>query len=688
MVLGSFTCDEINSVAYLQACKEGNVYNQFVRIMVTGSFGDGKTSLIQRLLRNDIPRLHIPTDALDAQSCKIDITKCDGEWNEVQDDTKEIIHQELRTSMAKDIYSRKEAMKRRRSFDDIENIEREVRADASSRMLVAGYPMLDGIEELCQVLSRTHRYWKLDKTQREELSLDETQREELSQLRSRDLVESKSRAIIYLWDFGGQDDYSYIHPVFIRAHCVPLVVFDLHKYENEKKKELTKIEFWLQMILANHLVENPRNPSEEEKIIIVGTHADLLKGKNSKERAASAKNLIESLYDSLTGKQYKNFIKCILHVDSKNGDPENYGELRKCLMSTARALPSWTEEHPIRYLRLLNKLYDVETQEKHGMMTLENVMKYADECNIKSRDEVKHFLEYHHAKGDLTYFPSPEVEGFVVVDAQFLAKLFREVITIDRYYKNKQRVKKKDLDKLRKEALIEKDGSLWADLWRKFLFGTEDERVKQVNHLKQLMVKFDLLMEHGQKYYLIPCLLRKNDTFDPPDAMSTTLYLRFHATKESAEDFLDGHDTFYDYFLPPALFHQLICRLSSARETGWTRDSRYTMRNLFRFYKGNQDITLATNQTGHWIRISLANRTDAANILEQINTKLNQILMAYYKNIWVEYCLNPCQAYGHETEDCIISSGRTSIGEMERRVSCGIHPYQLKTTDYKFWFGE
>ncbi len=49
----------------MRACAEGNSLIRRWRLMVLGASGDGKTSLIRRLLGKDIPNEHIITNALE-----------------------------------------------------------------------------------------------------------------------------------------------------------------------------------------------------------------------------------------------------------------------------------------------------------------------------------------------------------------------------------------------------------------------------------------------------------------------------------------------------------------------------------------------------------------------------------------------------------------------------------------------
>ncbi len=73
-----------NITAYLQACKEGSAEVFNALLLVVGSSGDGKTSLIKRLMGENINPTHVITYALVSDlCCKINITKVSHAWSKI-----------------------------------------------------------------------------------------------------------------------------------------------------------------------------------------------------------------------------------------------------------------------------------------------------------------------------------------------------------------------------------------------------------------------------------------------------------------------------------------------------------------------------------------------------------------------------------------------------------------------------
>ncbi len=685
----------METAAFKRACKQGMAPYRYGRIMVTGKHSDGKTSLIQALLGKPIPETHVPTDGLDASYiCRVDITKCSEDWSELLIEKKNMLDERVAQAIIKHTENRQ-------ILDNAAKAEPpklgKKRENASSHNQLE----LNSIEKEHDPYSPepTELTKEDDKQLYEKVNTELTKEDDkqlyeiVNKKKDQKLIEKPDiKPLIFIWDFGGQEVYSDLHPIFLRSDCVHIVVYDLEKLENAKNKEEWKnyaaqVEFWLQMIQSNS--EKQDDAEKGPNVLLVGTHKDKLQGCNAEEREKQALKLEQNLQDKLTGKQYKYLIEGYFHVDSKGGvrgDPENFKKLKESLIKLIKMCPTWETKRPIPYMRLLSRLYEEEGKHEHALMRSEDIKRDASEYNIKSEDDVKQFLSFHHSTGDLTFFSDSTMKDFVIVNAQWLANVFTKVITIDKYYGDNIAANQKELDKLRKDGLIMKKGTLLGDLFTGFLHGVEGEKNAQVEYLTKLMCEFNLMLEHGERCYLVPCLLKQPAELEKHETTTPTIYLQFHATKESYEEFLDG-ETLFDHFLPPALFHQLVCRLAICRNLGWKRETSLSQRNRFIFKSGNQKIILASEST--WIRLSLSEDKDAATILQKLRAQLDQLLRNYYCNMWYEFYVHPCQETEEGSLECITSTGHGSINGSETnliKATCEKHDKSLQTSEYNFWF--
>ena len=673
----------METAAFKRACKQGMAPYRYGRIMVTGKHSDGKTSLIQALLGKPIPETHVPTDGLDASySCRVDITKCTEDWSELLIEKKSMLDDRVTLAIIK-------------HAEKMQTLDNTAKAEPEKSVTKEEKPSLDNklrfeVTEKEDLRETPVSFEPTELTKEDDKKLYE----KVNQKKDEKLMKKPEvQAVIFIWDFGGQGVYTNLHPIFLRSDCVHIVVYDLEKLENAENKEEWKnysdeVEFWLQMIQSNG--EKQDDAEKQPNVLLVGTHKDKLQGSNAEEREKQALKLEQNLQDKLTGKQYKYQIADYFHVDSKGGvrgDSENFKRLKESLIKLIKVCPTWETERPIPYMRLLRRLYEQEGKPEYALMRYEDVKKDASEYNIKSEEDVKQFLSFHHSTGDLTYISDSTMKDFVIVNAQWLVNVFTKVITIDEYYGHGTAANQKELDKLKKDGLITKQGSLLADLWKEFLHGTQEEKNAAVEYLTKLMREFDLMMEHGERCYVIPCLLKEPaDLLNLHEAANPTIYLQFHATMKSHEEFLDG-ETLLDHFLPPALFHQLVCRLATCRNLRWKRETSLSQRNRFIFKSGNQKIILASEST--WIRLSLSEDKDAATILQKLRAQLDQLLRNYYCNMWYEFYVHPCQETEEGSLECITSTGHGSINGSETnliKATCEKHDKSLQTSEYNFWF--
>ncbi len=290
---------------------------RYGRIMVTGKYGDGKTSLIQALLGKPIPDAHVPTEGLDAHySCKVDITKCTEDWSELLIEKKDVVDDRITMGIIR--HAESNHLPDKSMTADSQQYEKENKVNNLEAQSVHRKRVSD-----------RWKIWKMkrrkDKEKHTELVIEDDKQLYNRVNKKKDVEVSgnnEEHAVIFLWDFGGQEVYTNLYPIFLRTDCIHIVVYDLEKLENAKnvkdlKNYSDQIEFWLQMIQSNY--KRPNNTDQLQNVLLVGTHKDKLKGNNAEEREKLAEQLIQGLKDKLTGKEYKYLIANYFHVDSKGG---------------------------------------------------------------------------------------------------------------------------------------------------------------------------------------------------------------------------------------------------------------------------------------------------------------------------------------------------------------------------------
>jgi GTPase SAR1 family protein len=88
----------------------------------------------------------------------------------------------------------------------------------------------------------------------------------------------RSKYIISIYDYGGQEVFNAIHPFFLTKYGLYVVAFDMRQLvksaeENEKEECLKNLRFWLNSVSLHSYDEERR---EMAPIILVGTRKDIV----------------------------------------------------------------------------------------------------------------------------------------------------------------------------------------------------------------------------------------------------------------------------------------------------------------------------------------------------------------------------------------------------------------------------
>ncbi len=668
-----------NTEAYLKACAEGEAAVTRWKLMVLGMSGDGKTSLINRLLGKGFTEEHFVTNALETD-CKVEITHCDREWEEYKNDHLDLLDDSVTQCIGHYINSvninetspetTRPNLENKAAFDEI--TDQEERDEAKHR--------LKRIFSENVATENPMRYSKKDS------SLDKGASDFL-------------KFILSIWDLGGQVVYYILHHIFLRCHCLHILVVNLSRplYSQVPSHELPphtrqttmmyfqSIEFWLNMLLS-HMVEEQNN-KDLPHILLVGTHKDLLH-ENPKERDRLAAKYFKELQSLLLKKaSFSRVHSEFISVDSKGGDPENYAKLRKLVLNLTEKHCSEAKFRPIKWLNLEKKLHSLKndkslTDLEQNLISYDRLIFYAKQFHIDTQEEMDMFLNYHHLTGDMTFIPG--LKDYIVPHPQWLVNVFRAVITLDTFYPKSQK-HVQEMGQLRNEGILKANSSLLNEIWKPFLAG-DSGAAKQ--YLLNLMVEFQLAVKYESDQYIIPCLLQVCPSPDfpvlnNPVANLPTLYYKFHSSADSYAEVRQGAEA-YDNFLPHGLFQKLIAKCSG-HGWAWT-DQRYQDFIVFT----SADILISLQAKSNWIALNV-NALNQGVALDYyryqslIALSINQLLSQYHPNMWFELAVNPCSKVSQE---CLLSIGSTSLDKgcpVPRGVTCSQHLCSFTTAEFKMW---
>ena len=284
--------------------------------------------------------------------------------------------------------------------------------------------------------------------------------------------DTRKKGRLRLWDFGGQEEFYATHHLFLDPSAACIIVLDMSKKLEDKVRD-TKTSFsegipktqedmlcyWLHTIKSKSTEKQMRNT-----LTIVLTHSDCIP--SEPHRAIEIEKYKENIRKCLKNKKLSKCIKenrifAVSNLESTNSD---FAKLRKSLLDMFREqtippiralrteeIHSWGMHVPARWLRLEDliektcrdtayeytqgeasakskvkkKSHEDDTTVKY--LRREYIEELAKECNITPRD-VEPFLLFHHALGDLIYYPDPQLRDYIITDPQWLVDKFKALI--------------------------------------------------------------------------------------------------------------------------------------------------------------------------------------------------------------------------------------------------------------------
>ncbi len=650
------------------------------QFIVLGAGGDGKSSFIRRILGEGFIDSHDITNA-----CEVDIANCDMAWKRITVQYRQILEGHITEGISSQMKLFCVKPKMTENFDvtlDSESIE-EKRAVRMQAAVMFDEMKVDDFEADVTAKLRLSQIFKNEKGKKK---VEEV---------------SPTRCVIRVWDYGGQKNFYQLHHIFLRKGCVVALVINLatplHSFvspdqmpysseDNQSMKYWEQIMFWLHSILS--CMKTKETGDISDNLILVGTHMDLLHP-DPAEQEKLAKEYFNELKKLLKqeGVLYLKLISGFWAVNNKDGDPYTFAQLRNAIIESMKKHCKWEERRPIRWLNLEQKLHDLSKDKSlsyidQHLVPYDNVAAYAKAFHINTVDELEEFLEFHNLTADLTYFKGDILGQYVIPEPQWLINVFRSLITVNKYYPQELKYEE-ELDELKEEGRLRTDGILLKNIWESFI--GKDTTGQIQTYLLTLMTEFDLAIKYDENIYLIPSLLPMSPASALVLTTSTTtesLLYRFHCTQQSFNEFKKRGKT-SDHFLPNGLFHKLISQCSKL--DGWLV-SQEKYQNFIEFIDNGAIVTLQAKSA--LVKLSIYGLRDEGNISEYqfaVSRCLNKLIETYYPSLWYDFCMNPCESAGYE---CVVSSGRSSLGGTEHIMRCPQHGDIFKASKIQKWFGK
>lgn len=350
-----------------------------------------------------------------------------------------------------------------------------------------------------------------------------------------------------IWDFAGQAVYRAIHPIFMSPEAIYVLVFDLTMElsvtaqcrvkdigQDERvvpapdsyDTNLDHIMRWMDLV---HSLMNSQDDQTRPPVILVGTHADRVKGDPAEQ--------MEVVADFFWGKAkvFGDHIVRTFAVDNTLAGKEHDQEdpqivrLRREILKVANNIPNTKKDVPLKWLQVENEVYDQASMGQKYLTRQNFKTTIADKiCHFVEEDDFEELLHFLHDRGTIVYHDRADnPDGLVVLDPQWLIDVLCEIITVKRDEKEQFNI-----------------GILRGDLQHKGILANEllDHTCKilKLDHIKEsllyIMKKFNLLCEYknevGKPVYLVPCMLTTKPEQEHPISTNETpapVYITFNS---------------------------------------------------------------------------------------------------------------------------------------------------------------
>ncbi|KAL3887960.1 hypothetical protein ACJMK2_000345, partial [Sinanodonta woodiana] len=384
------------------------VYN--IRVMVVGQFNVGKTTLIKRLLGQQVDISESKsTEGIDVHKhcCKISLDK--REWIQQHEGSDELYTLHRLNKLLSVTYQKPDISQEQ---DDIVEViyQRDITSqiDAtkiSNQLSIARVDDMHHVEHLDNVA--VPKPSDMEKTKDAMMEILRLVNENADKL----VKDIEKYAKLSIWDFAGQYAFYTTHQMFLSSRAIYLLVIDLSQQITDLIQDdkcfldadgikLRQV-FDLIQIWMNSIHSSVPSPETIVPVILVGTHVDKLSEKSRKE--VIDKHFKELRY-MLREKPIIRHLIDDIAIDNTQPDPM-LGELKKRIVELSSQQPHWGEERPARWLPLEQVIMTLKSSgTKVVPLSLIEEINMSGSVKIEDRDELELFLKFHHEMGTILYF--------------------------------------------------------------------------------------------------------------------------------------------------------------------------------------------------------------------------------------------------------------------------------------------
>ncbi|KAL3888643.1 hypothetical protein ACJMK2_001008 [Sinanodonta woodiana] len=452
--------DDRSIQLFEEALKDGEETVHSIRVMVVGHMGVGKTTLVKRLLGDEvnISERH-STEGIDVYVNCCDVSLSTHEWTRRTKD----LGQDYSLQRVAKVLNEKHSVAGKVSdelvLNPLENDRTESREDSHAPVKDQNSEMIhhsSGQDVDQNILFATNQQDKSNSHPKEE-STSHEQKESSSVVAQTTSTQAKANTIamikllkenfnkiedsgenslLTIWDFAGQYAFYTTHQTFLTRRAIYLLVSDVSGhvtdlvaddcYFDSKGKMKCQVhelvEVWLNSI--HSCAESPK--ADSPPVILVGTHVDKISQGTHHE---ICKRYFREIRSYLKDKPTRfHLIDEDFAIDNTVVD-KRLEDLKRKIVEIASQQSYWGEKIPARWLTLEQELM---RRKASGVKVIsrEDVDKINKEgiVPIGKSEEVDLFLRYLHETGLIIYFSVVILRENIVLDPTWLIDVFKTLI--------------------------------------------------------------------------------------------------------------------------------------------------------------------------------------------------------------------------------------------------------------------
>ena len=331
-----------------------------------------------------------------------------------------------------------------------------------------------------------------------------------------------------VWDFAGQEEYYATHQVFLSTRSLYLAVWKV----TEGVGGINELKPWLDNIILR---------APQSRIIVIGTHLDVLIDQLGGKRAADAKceEYTRHFYNNVDREFIENNVAGIYYVGLK-GRCVGVTELKKQIYNVARDYkvdghPIMGSDIPYSYTQVDKRLSQLSKPILQAE-EFKEMVRSLKQTDLQSDDDIRAAALFLHGIGSLLHFDDHRhsLDDLYFVNPQWLCKLMSTVVTVE------------DRNEYVDNGIITRD-----HLQELFRRAGGDYSEQFIDQYLELFNRFEIALplNKDEDKFVISCCL-------PPKrpAVVATFITELHFRR----------DYLFQTALPPGLWSRLLSRLMNS----------------------------------------------------------------------------------------------------------------------------